>query len=47
MINNIIIGHGKQNKKRFAEASDGEGKKLVDNSVPRNTKKSTKYAGMI
>jgi len=31
----------------FAEASDGEMKKLVDNSIPRNTKKSTKYAGTI
>ena len=29
---------------RFAEASDGEIKKLVENSVPRNTKKCTKYA---
>ena len=30
-------------KKRFAEATDGEIKKLVDNSVSRNAKKSTKY----
>mgnify|MGYP007058294534 CR=1 FL=1 len=37
-----------ENKRRlFAEASDGEIKKLVDNSVQRNTKKSTKYAGTI
>ena len=32
----------KQN--RFAEASDGEIKRPVDNSVPRNRKKSAKYA---
>ena len=32
---------------RFAEASDGEIKKLVDNSALRNTKKSTKYTGTI
>ena len=31
----------------FAEASDGEIKKLVDNSAQRNTQKSTKYAGTI
>ena len=32
-------------KKRLAEASDGEIKELVDNYLPRNSKKSTKYAG--
>ena len=37
----------KKKNNRFAEASDGEIKKLVDNSVPRNMKKSTKYAGTI
>ena len=31
----------------FAEASDGEIKKLVENSTQRNTKKSTKYTGTI
>ena len=31
-------------KIRFAEASDGEMTKLVDNAVPGNTKMSTKYA---
>ncbi|WP_299529719.1 hypothetical protein [Ulvibacterium sp.] len=31
----------------FTETSDGEIKKLVDNSVQRNTKKSTKYEGTI
>ena len=36
-----------QKKNRFVEASDGEIKKLVDNSVPRNAKKSTKYEGTI
>ena len=41
----LLIGHGKQGKKRLAEASDGEIKKLVDNYLPRNTNKSTKYAG--
>ena len=30
-------------KDRFAEARDGEIIKLVDNSVPTDTKKSTKY----
>ena len=34
-------------KKHFAEAIDREIKKLVDNPIPRNTKKSTKYAGKI
>ena len=43
----LLIGHEKQTKKHFAEASDGEIKKPVDNSVPRNTKKSTGYAGTI
>ena len=31
----------------FAEASDGEIKKLVDNSAQRNTKKSAKHTGTI
>ena len=34
-------------KKRFAEVSDPENKKLVDNSVQGNTQKSTKKVGMI
>ena len=34
-------------KKLFAETSDGEIKKLIDNSLSRNTKNSTKYAGTI
>ena len=34
-------------KKRFALTSAGETKKLVDNSVARNTKKFKKYAGTI
>ena len=42
----LLIGHGKQ-KTGFAEASDGEIKKLADISVPRNMKQSTKYAGTI
>ena len=37
----LLIGHEK--KKRFAEATDREIKKLVDSSVPRNAKNSTKY----
>ena len=37
----------KKKKKHFAEASDGEIKKLVDDSVPRNTGKSAKFAGTI
>ena len=37
----------KKQKKHFAEASDGEIKKLVDDSVPRNTGKSAKFAGTI
>jgi len=40
----LLIGHGKDH---FAEASDREMKKLVDNLIPRNMKKSTKYAGTI
>ena len=37
-----------ENKKIFfAEASDTEMKKLVDNSAQRNMKKSAKYTGMI
>ena len=44
----LLIGHGKQKKKGpFLRTSDGEIKKLVDNSVSRNTKESTKYAGTI
>ena len=31
----------------FVEASDGEIKKLVNNSTQRNMKKSTKYVGTI
>ena len=34
-------------KNNFAEATEGEIKKLVENSVPRNTKKSTKYSRRI
>ena len=37
----------KTKKILFAEASEGEIKRLVNNSVQRNTKKSTKYAGTI
>ena len=33
----LLIGHGKQ-KNKFAEASDGEMKKLADNSAQRNMK---------
>jgi len=33
--------------KTFLANSDGEIKEMVDSSVPRNTKKSTKYAGTI
>ena len=36
-----------QKKENVLQASDGEAKKLVDNYVARNTKKSTKYAGTI
>jgi len=41
-----LFGHGKQKNAFFAEASDGEIKKPVDNSAQRNTKKSTKYTGI-
>ena len=37
----------KTKKILFAQASHREIKRLVDNSVQRNTKKSTKYAGTI
>ena len=33
----LLIGHGKQ-KNKFAESSDGEMKKLADNSAQRNMK---------
>jgi len=38
----LLICYGKRKKKCFAEASDEEIKKLVDNSLPRIKKKSTK-----
>lgn len=37
-----INSHRNKKKKRFAEVSDPENKKLVDNSVQGNTQKSTK-----
>lgn len=37
----------KQTQKLFVATSDGEIKEMVDSSVRRNTKKSTKYAGTI
>ena len=33
-----------QRLSRFPEATDREIKVLVDNAIPKNTKKSTKYA---
>ena len=43
----LFIGPEKQKKNSFAEASDGEIKRLVDNFLQKNTKKSTEYAGTI
>jgi len=37
----------KADLKIFAEAIDGEMERLVDNFAQTNTKKSTKYTGMI
>ena len=37
----------KKKKKHFAEVSDPENKKLVDNSIQGNTQKSKKKVGMI
>ena len=43
----LLIVIETKKKKRFAEVSDPENKKLVDNSVQGNTQKSTKKVGMI
>ena len=41
--NLYLFMENRTKKKHFADASDGEIKKLVNNSVPKNTKESTKY----
>lgn len=41
------INSHRDKKKSFAQVSDPENKKLVDNSVQGNTQKSTKKVGMI
>ena len=43
----LLIGHGKQKNTFCRSQWRKKIKKLVDNSAQRNTKKSTKYAGMI
>ena len=42
-----INSHRNKKKKHFAEVSDPENKKLVDNSIQGNTQKSKKKVGMI